>query len=159
MTATEPSRCIEFSQQRNTLRRPLAQSPSLAQAAPAAGERGEKRGPVPCPGRCSLLLVAPSAAGRWGAGGAVVGLSSGDSSTDNNCTLTLLTPGSTSSVATMQFSTLSSPHGGVVHDIAFDYYGNRFASCSSDRCLKVWDLDERTGAWSPCDIPRAHQDR
>jgi nucleoporin SEH1 len=57
----------------------------------------------------------------------------------------------------MQFATLSSPHGDVVHDISFDYYGNRFASCSSDRCIKVWDLDAN-GTWSSCDIPRAHQD-
>ena len=27
--------------------------------------------------------------------------------------------------------------GDTVHDIAFDYYGRRFASCSSDRHIKV----------------------
>ena len=32
----------------------------------------------------------------------------------------------------MQYTTLTSPHGDIVHDIAFDCYGNRFASCSSD---------------------------
>jgi hypothetical protein len=36
----------------------------------------------------------------------------------------------------MEFVELSS-HDEIVHDIVFDYYGQRFATCSSDKLLKV----------------------
>lgn len=42
----------------------------------------------------------------------------------------------------MQFIDLQPSHQSTVHDICFDYYGKRFASCSSDRSIKVWDLVE-----------------
>ncbi len=29
-------------------------------------------------------------------------------------------------------------HQDIVHDIAFDFYGRRLATCSSDQTLKVW---------------------
>mmetsp|Transcript_9588 Transcript_9588/g.14435 ORF Transcript_9588/g.14435 Transcript_9588/m.14435 type:complete len:328 (+) Transcript_9588:106-1089(+) len=56
----------------------------------------------------------------------------------------------------MQFIDLIPRHGDIVNDIAFDYLGKRFASCSSK--IKVWDLDEDTKTWSCYDIPRIHQD-
>lgn len=37
----------------------------------------------------------------------------------------------------MQFTELTPRHADLVHDIAFDYYGKRFASCSSDKQIKV----------------------
>jgi WD40 repeat protein len=52
-------------------------------------------------------------------------------------------------------------HDDLVHDIAFDYYGKRFASCSSDRIIKVWSMDEEEegGSWQSVDIARySHQD-
>jgi WD40 repeat protein len=40
----------------------------------------------------------------------------------------------------MQFTELSPRHNDLVHDISFDYYGKRFASCSSDKHIKVRPL-------------------
>ncbi|KAL7059916.1 hypothetical protein AAHC03_013509 [Spirometra sp. Aus1] len=31
-------------------------------------------------------------------------------------------------------------HSDLIHDIAFDYYGRRMATCSSDQMIKIWDL-------------------
>ncbi len=59
----------------------------------------------------------------------------------------------------MDFLPLDPPHQDLVNDISFDYYGKRFASCSSDKHIKVWTLDEVKGTWSSDDIQqRAHQD-
>lgn len=33
-------------------------------------------------------------------------------------------------------------HQDLVHDIAYDYYGKRIATCSSDQKVKVWDKEE-----------------
>lgn len=56
----------------------------------------------------------------------------------------------------MQFSHLVPRHQDVVHDIKFDFYGNRFATCSSDRDIKVWDLVDTTGKWKCHTIQHAH---
>ena len=40
----------------------------------------------------------------------------------------------------MEFTALTPSHGDVVNDISFDFYGKRFATCSSDKDIKVWDL-------------------
>ena len=63
----------------------------------------------------------------------------------------------------MEFTALSPLHGDVVNDIAFDFYGKRFATCSNDKEIKVWDLlpsssDDGTLTWQEVSIPRAHQD-
>jgi len=54
----------------------------------------------------------------------------------------------------MEFVKLSPRHEGVVHDIAFDYYGKRVCTCGADREIKVWDLDSNNN-WSSEKI-RAH---
>jgi len=57
----------------------------------------------------------------------------------------------------MEFIRLTPVHTSHVHDIAFDFYGKRFCSCSSDR-IRIWDFDEETKHWSCYDLPRApHQ--
>ena len=57
----------------------------------------------------------------------------------------------------MDFVEMSPSHEDLVHDIAFDYYGKRFATCSSDKHIKIWTLDEEKSTWLSYDIPRAHQ--
>lgn len=46
-----------------------------------------------------------------------------------------------------QSTTLQSLHQDFIHDIAFDHYGRRIATCSGDRTVRVWDLDEK-GEWT-----------
>ena len=36
---------------------------------------------------------------------------------------------------------MSSFHSDFVHDIQFDFYGRRIATCSGDRSVKVWNLE------------------
>ena len=71
----------------------------------------------------------------------------------------------------MEFTPVTPLHGDVVNDIAFDFYGKRFATCSNDKEIKVWDLlpasennigeSDTTNVemkWQEQSIPRAHQD-
>ncbi|XP_017483750.1 PREDICTED: nucleoporin SEH1-like [Rhagoletis zephyria] len=37
---------------------------------------------------------------------------------------------------------ISADHKDVIHDVVFDYYGRRMATCSSDQTVKIWDEDE-----------------
>jgi WD40 repeat protein len=37
---------------------------------------------------------------------------------------------------------LSPGHTDLVHDIAYDFYGQRLVTCSSDHKIKVWDFPE-----------------
>lgn len=47
-------------------------------------------------------------------------------------------------------------HRDLLHDIAFDYYGKRMATCSSDQSIKVWDLDPITQEWKETTSWKAH---
>ncbi|XP_072943042.1 nucleoporin SEH1 isoform X2 [Epargyreus clarus] len=43
-------------------------------------------------------------------------------------------------------------HKDLIHDVAYDFYGERMATCSSDQYVKVWDTDGKggwrlTGSW------------
>jgi len=40
----------------------------------------------------------------------------------------------------------STGHTESIHDICYDFYGRRLATCSADRCIKVWDLN-KDGEW------------
>ena len=33
-------------------------------------------------------------------------------------------------------------HKDLIHDVAYDHYGRRMATCSSDQSIKVWDIAE-----------------
>ncbi|KAF6780136.1 hypothetical protein AHF37_00444 [Paragonimus kellicotti] len=37
-------------------------------------------------------------------------------------------------------------HADLIHDVAFDFYGLRMATCSSDQMIKIWDL-RPSGEW------------
>ncbi|XP_049848602.1 nucleoporin SEH1-B-like [Schistocerca gregaria] len=36
-------------------------------------------------------------------------------------------------------------HESLIHDAAYDYYGRRLATCSSDQRIKIWDLNDLQG--------------
>lgn len=38
--------------------------------------------------------------------------------------------------------TIQADHKDLIHDVAYDFYGRRLASCSSDQTVKVWDLGD-----------------
>ncbi|KAJ2656673.1 epoxide hydrolase, soluble (sEH) [Coemansia sp. RSA 1199] len=38
-------------------------------------------------------------------------------------------------------------HDDFIHDIAYNFYGSRLATCGSDRCIKIWDWNRQTGLW------------
>ncbi|XP_063830894.1 nucleoporin SEH1 [Ostrinia nubilalis] len=48
--------------------------------------------------------------------------------------------------------TIHADHKDLIHDVAYDFYGERMATCSSDQYVKIWDSDGRggwrlTGSW------------
>ena len=53
------------------------------------------------------------------------------------------------------FEVLSSPHGDLIHDIQYNYYGNKLATCSSDQSIKVWEIQggqwKQTAEWKSHD--------
>ncbi len=57
-----------------------------------------------------------------------------------------------------QIRKIASNHLDFVLDVKYDYYGRRLATCSSDKSIKVWDLDEK-GDWcvkAGCELKNAH---
>lgn len=42
---------------------------------------------------------------------------------------------------------INADHEDLIHDVAYDFYGRRMATCSSDQKVKVWDQDE-AGNWT-----------
>jgi len=42
---------------------------------------------------------------------------------------------------------INADHEDLIHDVAYDFYGRRMATCSSDQKVKVWDQDEQ-GNWT-----------
>lgn len=39
----------------------------------------------------------------------------------------------------------SAGHDDLVHDVAYDFYGQRLVTCSSDQKIKVWE--QADGVW------------
>ncbi|XP_053984061.1 nucleoporin SEH1-A isoform X2 [Hylaeus anthracinus] len=50
---------------------------------------------------------------------------------------------------------INAEHKDLIHDIAYDFYGQRMATCSSDQFVKVWDEDEY-GNWHLTASWKAH---
>lgn len=52
---------------------------------------------------------------------------------------------------------LSNVHGDVIHDAELDYYGQRLATCSSDRTIKVFEVGESDGSQRLLDTLKGHE--
>ncbi|CAH0382957.1 unnamed protein product [Bemisia tabaci] len=50
---------------------------------------------------------------------------------------------------------INAEHKDLIHDVAYDFYGRRMATCSSDQFVKVWDQDEN-GDWNLSASWKAH---
>lgn len=48
-------------------------------------------------------------------------------------------------------------HDDLIHDVAYDFYGRRLATCAADRRIKVWDQNPTSGAWECTASWIAHQ--
>jgi protein transport protein SEC13 len=44
----------------------------------------------------------------------------------------------------------------MVHDVQLDFYGKRLATCSSDRTVKLFEVDEGSGSHTLLDTLRGH---
>ncbi|KAG5438154.1 hypothetical protein PCANB_003005 [Pneumocystis canis] len=47
----------------------------------------------------------------------------------------------------MEWKTIKTTHKDLIHDVTYDYYGKRLATCSSDLQVKIFDYNEETGEW------------
>ncbi|CAG9861588.1 unnamed protein product [Phyllotreta striolata] len=50
---------------------------------------------------------------------------------------------------------INAEHKDLIHDVAYDYYGRRMATCSSDHYVKVWDQNSE-GKWILTSSWKAH---
>ncbi|CAH1111660.1 unnamed protein product [Psylliodes chrysocephalus] len=50
---------------------------------------------------------------------------------------------------------IQAEHKDLIHDVAYDYYGRRMATCSSDQYVKVWDQTTE-GKWIQTSSWKAH---
>ncbi|CAH2268277.1 nucleoporin SEH1 [Pararge aegeria] len=50
-----------------------------------------------------------------------------------------------SSTNLFESQTIIADHKDLIHDVAYDFYGERMATCSSDQYVKVWDADGQDG--------------
>lgn len=51
---------------------------------------------------------------------------------------------------------INSEHKDLIHDVAFDHYGRRMATCSSDQFVKVWDREQGDENWKKSAEWKAH---
>ena len=54
-------------------------------------------------------------------------------------------------------SVIATNHGDMIHDVAYNHFGDRMATCSSDQMIKVWDLDNETKQWKCVHSWKAHK--
>ncbi|EGG18301.1 Sec13-like protein [Cavenderia fasciculata] len=53
------------------------------------------------------------------------------------------------------FHRFSTSHDDLIHDVSYDFYGKRLATCSSDQKIKVWDMND-SGKWELSAEWKAH---
>lgn len=51
---------------------------------------------------------------------------------------------------------LRTGHEDLIHDVEYDFYGRRLATCSSDQRIKVFDMQGDSGEWEENDTWKAH---
>ncbi|CAG8463779.1 6194_t:CDS:2 [Ambispora leptoticha] len=56
----------------------------------------------------------------------------------------------------MATQTIDTGHEDLIHDVAYDFYGKRLATCSSDQRIKVWEYNVKTNIWETVDTWKAH---
>ena len=123
--------------------RPTAAHSNKLHAAPDRGAAGAPR-PAPCRVRCGGAPAAPLP------GRALQGLAARSPASPSRhdppptCAAQQESRGgrqrAAMAAATAQLASFETGHGDMVHDAAFDYYGKRLATCSSDRSIKVFDV-------------------
>ncbi|KAI9329474.1 WD40-repeat-containing domain protein [Obelidium mucronatum] len=59
-------------------------------------------------------------------------------------------------VQAARVSPFNPDHADLVHDIVYDFYGKRIATCSSDQKVKVWQVNGENDGWSLDDSWKAH---
>ncbi|CAG8596307.1 3951_t:CDS:2, partial [Dentiscutata heterogama] len=57
----------------------------------------------------------------------------------------------------MAVHAFDSSHDDLIHDVSYDFYGKRLATCSSDQKLKVWEFNQDTSGWELVDSWKAHE--
>lgn len=50
---------------------------------------------------------------------------------------------------------INTEHKDLIHDVAYDFYGTRMATCSSDHTVRIWEGDA-AGIWSCSAQWKAH---
>ncbi|KAH9926762.1 WD40 repeat-like protein [Fomitopsis serialis] len=56
----------------------------------------------------------------------------------------------------IQTGLIPNAHSDLITDASYDFYGLRLATCSLDQRIKIWRLDETSGAWNVEDDWKAH---
>ncbi|KAJ7600694.1 WD40 repeat-like protein [Mycena floridula] len=56
----------------------------------------------------------------------------------------------------IQTGLIPNAHSDLVTDATYDFYGLKLATCSLDQKIKIWSVDEATGAWTVEDSWNAH---
>jgi len=51
---------------------------------------------------------------------------------------------------------ISTEHKDLIHDVAYDFYGTRMATCSSDQTVRIWEADPASGSWNCTASWKAH---
>eukprot|EP01098_Paradermamoeba_levis_P006768 TRINITY_DN2819_c0_g1_i1.p1 TRINITY_DN2819_c0_g1~~TRINITY_DN2819_c0_g1_i1.p1 ORF type:complete len:314 (+),score=56.76 TRINITY_DN2819_c0_g1_i1:76-1017(+) len=54
------------------------------------------------------------------------------------------------------FRRFPTQHEDLIHDISYDFYGKRLATCSSDQKIQIWDLDEKSEWTRSAELVGAH---